>query len=299
MLSLLKIQTIRLTSLPTLCLLSALVLMSKSPAHAGEPILMMQSGWSDNLQSYQKALIELLLLETEAEYGKTELIVVRKKVTTKRSRKLIFETNQRLVSFTSDWAYAQSRGMLKAKRPFFKLMSGLRRCVTSPSFAANTQTPATLAGLKTLSIGSGSEWPDNRVYEHLGIKLTIASQLSHLYEMVKLNRFNCLPLGVLESSETQPVKGTAIISNFYIFYPLPVFINASDLATIKRMELGYDKSLASGSFEKLFEQHFSENMPNSLSAKHIILLDNPSIPSDENKRLKAAFLNQFILSAPQ
>jgi ABC-type amino acid transport substrate-binding protein len=109
--------------------------------------------------------------------------------------------------------------------------------------------------------------------------------------MLAANRFDAFPRGLNEArreldERKQNYPQLAIEKSRALYFPYPVYfwVNKNNVALAKRIELGLNRSLADGSFRKLFESyHAAEIAAIKKEKRKVILLDNTILPAGNAK----------------
>ena len=144
---------------------------------------------------------------------------------------------------------------------------------------------------KQLIFGLNSQWADLPIMRANGFSVITSSDYENLFVMLAANRFDAFPRGLNEArreldERKQNYPQLAIEKSRALYFPYPVYfwVNKNNVALAKRIELGLNRSLADGSFRKLFESyHAAEIAAIKKEKRKVILLDNTILPAGNAK----------------
>ena len=114
----------------------------------------------------------------------------------------------------------------------------------------------TLADLRKLRVGLGSQWPDTDVMRHNHFEVVTSLNYDPLFKMLAANRFDFFPRGLYEVWNEEAAHkglGLTIEKNIMLYYEVPFyfFVNKNNQALAQRIERGLQMALADGSFNQL------------------------------------------------
>jgi len=144
---------------------------------------------------------------------------------------------------------------------------------------------------KQLMFGLNSQWADLPIMRSNGFSVVTSSDYENLFAMLAANRFDAFPRGLNEArrelderKQNYPQLAIEKSKAFYFPYPVYFWVNKNNEALAKRIELGLNRSLADGSFRKLFESyHATEITAIKREKRKVILLDNTILPAGNAK----------------
>lgn len=145
---------------------------------------------------------------------------------------------------------------------------------------------------KNISFGLHQDWPDTAILRANGIPVKTTYKKILLFQQLTRGRFDCFSRGASEIySEylAYQTQGLVIENNLLIYYPLPLFffVNKSRPILAERIQLGLQRLIASGEFERIFEQYFSPVIVKlKLSERAVIDLYNPTLSEKTVDALK-------------
>ncbi|MDO3383207.1 hypothetical protein [Gilvimarinus algae] len=165
--------------------------------------------------------------------------------------------------------------------PLLKGTLGQRLAIVRRDRLAEFNQIRTLEQLQQKSAGIGFDWIDKHFFEHNGLAYTTGADTTQLFNMLLHQRFDYLPLGMLEAESALEHSGMAdqlaIVDNLIIDYPLPVYlqvsVNRPELA--ERLAYGLKNAQEDGSLDALFETHYGALMEKFSDYRRISLAPLP------------------------
>jgi hypothetical protein len=142
----------------------------------------------------------------------------------------------------------------------------------------------TLDELKQLTFGQGRFWADTRILEANQFKVVKVTKYTNIFFMVDGERFDAFPRGVLEPfnelAKRPQLSNLAVEKNLMVVYKMPyyLFVAKNNQKLADDLELGLNRAIADGSFDKTF---FSDPSIQDVIAKadmksrKIFYIDNP------------------------
>jgi hypothetical protein len=116
----------------------------------------------------------------------------------------------------------------------------------------------TLDELKQLTFGQGRFWADTRILEANQFKVVKVTKYPNIFFMVDGERFDAFPRGVLEPfselAKRPQLSNLAVEKNLMIAYKMPyyLFVEKNNHRLADDLELGLNRAIADGSFDKTF-----------------------------------------------
>lgn len=124
-----------------------------------------------------------------------------------------------------------------------------------------------LDDLKSLSIGQGPGWSTGKILEDNGFNVVYGGPYSTLIPMLEANRFQLLMRGIFEvNSEYKTYKEKMpqlmIVENIaiYTYLPMYYFVAKNQPELAQRIEYGLKKAFENGQLDKLFRNHFKDDL---------------------------------------
>jgi hypothetical protein len=239
----------------------------------------------DIRREYGYELIETILKATEPDFGSYEFKISAPKCSRKRELqqlkigKLI---NVSIVPDTKEW----EDNAIPIRIPVKKGVLGYKIFLIRKDKRDLFSKINSIEELKELKGGGEKQWTTTSAMEKLGFNLVAGSDYEGLFRMLAVGRFDYFPRGVTEifdEIKSRPVfeRDCAVEESLAIYFPLPVYIFVSPLfpKLAVRLEAGFKKIIADGSFDKLFFEYYSDSLCKAkLKDRKIFRMNNPLLP---------------------
>jgi len=147
----------------------------------------------------------------------------------------------------------------------------------------------TLDDLKRVRLAQGQEWPDTQILQANGIPVITAPKYEGLFKMLTGKRFDYFPRSTMEIWDEQEINADTLEVEphlaLHYFYDAYFMVNRKNTKLANDLRDGFEKAIADGSFDKLFQQYFGERLRKArLETRTVIELRNPLLtpgtPSD-------------------
>ncbi len=178
----------------------------------------------------------------------------------------------------------REQSLLPVRIPIFKGLYGWRLLLIPQGQQAAWREVDSLADLKRKTLVQGHDWPDTEILRANGLTVTTGASFAALFKMLAIGRAQAFPRSVLEivwEQETQK-QLFAIEPSLVLHYPTAVyfFVRPDDHRLAGLVELGLNRLLANGAFDRLFDQHHAEAIRSAgLHKRRLIELHNPLLPA--------------------
>ena len=152
--------------------------------------------------------------------------------------------------------------------------------------------------LRKFKVGQGLGWGDIKVWESNGFKVERGSDYEGLFNMLRLERFDFFPRGILGITEEyedrkNTIAGLATEETILIYYPWPRYFFCSNSSEGKklaeRVKVGLIKMMENGDYDRIFKKHFENKIKKlNLKKRKFFKLDNPLLTSQtplDNRKL--------------
>ncbi|MBC3807314.1 hypothetical protein H8K52_08155 [Undibacterium seohonense] len=135
--------------------------------------------------------------------------------------------------------------------------------------------------LKPYTAGQGSSWPDVAILKANQLPVLTSIGYDSLFTMLAGERFDYFPRSVFEiwnelkSHHDQTIE---VEQSFILHYPSAcyIFITPRRPQVAEDLRQGFEKIIANGLFEKLFQHHNQENIERAkIKQRTVIQLNNP------------------------
>jgi hypothetical protein len=231
----------------------------------------------DTRGEYKEALLRLALEHTVEDYGPYQFTTDAPWMNTLQAKKQL-QTGEQLNVFIAVTTPEWEQETLAIKIPVRKGLLNYRLLLIHKDDQALFENITKLEELKALSVGLLHNWSITTILENQGFNIKRGSNYDGLFQMLDFHRFHYIPRGVNEIfSELEQRK--AILSNviiapniaLYIPTPSYIFVSPQYPRLAKRLEEGLEKIIQNGNFERLFQEHFSDNIKSANLNQRIIL----------------------------
>ena len=172
--------------------------------------------------------------------------------------------------------------------PLCKGLTGWRILFIRPDSQPAFSNIKNVNDLRRHTAGHGNDWPDAARYESLDLPQKLSGSWKGLFNMLKQNRIDYLSRSALEIYDEEdafPELNLKVESQLVIHYPAAYYfyVNKNNKRLAKDIQVGLERAIADGSFDKLFNRYFSERIKNlNLDNRRII-----NIPLPEDVKLIA------------
>ena len=264
-------------------------------------------GITPQRDDYQVAILKLALEKTRSTHG--DYKIERKLETLSRSRAhraiaqgefLNIHASPLRPLLTEQDRREQMEESIPVKIPLMKSLLGYRSLIIRRRDYEQFSEITDAAKLKSLVAGQGRGWTDISIYEHNTYQVRGDAEYFTLFSMLLAGRFDYIPLSVIEvngalSRFEQYSDSLMVLPDLMLYYPLPTLfhVSAKHPALADRLEHGLTQARQDGSLDRLFEQHFSEQVQQMKSARlRVFVLENPGVPTEMG-------LDQPLLLSPK
>ncbi|MFD2167744.1 hypothetical protein ACFSJY_15940 [Thalassotalea euphylliae] len=242
--------------------------------------------FTDNKQSYYIDLLDLAMKNTVDEYGpyRLEAVVVEMPL----GRTAIMVEKQDVIDITWQMTSRQLEQKLGTVYwPLLKGMMGHRIFIINkgdqPKFPADMSEEQ----LKELVAGQGNDWPDAKIMEHNGYRVTTSPAMAIL-NMLEKRRLDYFPRAIHEPwTEIAQRNAFRVEQHILLKYPAPMFffVKKENTELQQRLSLGLERAYQNGDIDRLFATHpiTSEIMERAqLEKRQVFELENPLLSENAN-----------------
>lgn len=251
----------------------------------------------DKRNEYSEKLLKLVLKKTEAKYGKAE---VGYGPAMSRDRLLRELERGELVQVADAPARTDFEDrLLPVRFPLRKGLLGYRLLLIDQKDKAKFANIDSVDALKALRGGTGTQWSITRIWDQAGFQTVKENDYESLFRRLGLGQFDYFARGVNEVfDEYETRKGQlpniVIESSLALYVPLPTyyFVSPSKPVVAARIHEGLEAMLRDGSFEKLFQEYYGDDIKRAnLPGRRILSIDNPTLSPQTPLDRKALWLN--------
>lgn len=177
--------------------------------------------------------------------------------------------------------------MLPVRFPMLKGLLGYRVLIIHSEDQVRFDKVTTLDELKQFSFGQALDWADTGILKSNGFNVITSSNYPSLFDMMQARRFDAFPRGVVEpwgELAQRDLPNLTVENKLVIVYPMPFyfFVKKDNVSLAKLVELGLEKALANGEFDRYFAQSLEQGFKLDLSVlegRRFIHLTNPHLTS--------------------
>jgi len=167
--------------------------------------------------------------------------------------------------------------------PLYKGLLGHRFLIIRKGDQATFDNIKTLEDLRKIRLGQGTAWVDTKILEANGLKVVKTMKYQNLFNMLDGSRFDAFPRAVFEpfsEVDKHPELNLTVEKNLMLVYKMDfyLFVSKSKKQLAREFELGLNRAIADGSFEKVFMSSPSVQEAISkgdLKNRIVIPLNNP------------------------
>jgi hypothetical protein len=233
---------------------------------------------------YPLLLIRSAMERTEARYGTFTIERFSSPLTRARALKELGVGN--VTVFVAPTRPAWEAAAIPIRIPIRKGILGYKLLLIHQDDQARFNNVRTLDDLKTLRLGSGSQWSSSAAYRKLGFKVYGGSKYEPLFGMLAARRFDYFPRGVNEvfaemEARKDSHKTLVVAAGLAVYIPQPsyFFVSPKYPQLAKRLQTGLEAMQADGTLERLFWQyHRSAIEKADLKNRRIIKMENRNLP---------------------
>jgi two-component sensor histidine kinase len=158
---------------------------------------------------------------------------------------------------------AREAALFPIRRCLYKGMGGWRIALVRE--ADQFRAVATLGDLGAFVAGQGHDWPDTDVLRANGLPVEAVAYYGSLFGLLADGTIDYFPRSVLEvltEAERHATDGIVIDPHLLIRYPAATyfFVNGRNAPLAEELRQAFDDSLADGSFDRLFREHFGDSI---------------------------------------
>jgi len=168
--------------------------------------------------------------------------------------------------------------------PIDKGLIGWRLVLISNKTPEKFKSVFTRDELRKLIACQGHDWPDTAILRGNGIQVVTNPNYQNLFRLVTEGIADYFPRSSLEiwnELDKHSSEGIMLDPYITIHYSAAMyfFVNKTNTKLLNDISNGFEKAIADGSFERLFQSEYGEKLRKAkFSSRHIINLENPLLP---------------------
>ena len=149
--------------------------------------------------------------------------------------------------------------------PLCKGLTGWRVLFIRPESQQQFSAIKSTNDLKRYTAGNGNDWPEAILYDQVGLPQKLSGSWKGLFYMLKQNRIDYLSRSALEIYDEEdafPELNLKVESKLIIQYPAAYYfyVSKNNEQLAADIEIGLERAIADGSFDKIFNRYFSEKL---------------------------------------
>lgn len=234
---------------------------------------------------YFYRLLEMVLKRTEATDGPFSINTFPGQMSANRSV-MELQKNGVINLIWNGTTPERERDLLPVKISLIRELNSYRLCLIRKDDQPRFDDIKTLADLRKLVAGSGTQWPDTDILRANGLPVMTTTHHASLFPMLAAKRFDYTARGIYEvfgEAQQHADKGIMIDDKIMIYYALPIyfFVNKDNTALAGRLERGLKAVIADGSFDRLLMSvpGFKRGMDELRKTKRrLLVLESPFKP---------------------
>ena len=238
--------------------IGAILLFSSALADATETLKLVVPPFAYNNRPetvYFYRLLEMVLKKTEATDGPFSIDTYPGQMSANRSV-MELKQNGAINLIWNGTTPERERDLLPIRISLIRELNSYRLCLIRKDDQARFDDIRTLADLRKLVAGSGTQWPDTDILRANGLPVMTTTHHASLFPMLVAKRFDYTARGIYEvfgEAQQHGDKGIIIDDKIMIYYALPIyfFVNKDNTALANRLERGLKATIADGSFDRL------------------------------------------------
>ncbi|GAB7022085.1 substrate-binding periplasmic protein [Salidesulfovibrio brasiliensis] len=258
------------------------IFMFSVPAAALDTVITYAPNPTDKRHDYPLALLELAFEKTVSDFGPFNLLKTYEGSTRNRTLAELIEgkrLNVAVAATRPKW----ERAAIPIRVPILKDLLDYRLLLVTRGNARKFSRIQSYSDLKAVRFGARIQWTTTRILKEHGFQIVTAPNFEGLFGMLSYGRFDALIRGLFEiydehETHSNQYPNLMIEPTLALHLPMPSYFFVSPEAPrlARRIEAGLRRAQKDGSFDKLFNEHFSENkMKAGLEGRRIIHIPNP------------------------
>lgn len=257
-----------------------------------------------NVRSYYRDLIELVLARTDAAFGPARLQDVPG--SSPQGRLLALLDRGKLDVLWTATSRQREAQALPIRIPLDMGLTGQRALVIRKQDVALFDSIRNLADLKRFRACQGAYWPDNDILRAAGLRVIEYDWIDLAYPAMRRHQCDYLPRSVTEiDGEVRTLGGDDLVvyDRLIVAYPMPMylFVAHGNTKLAERLQDGLQGLVADGGLRRFMERHPATApvfRPNRFQGVRVLRLENPSLPPETPLGDQRLWLDLTTLSPP-
>jgi len=239
---------------------------------------------SNDRERFIWEVLRLSLEATREEFGDYQIIPVEDINQVREDQVLYNDTG--VVNIISDTIRQEHIDKITPINiPILRHLLGYRVFLIKEDNALKMSSIADIEDLREFSFGVGPGWGDKIILEASGIEVFVANDYESLFRHLSSGHFDIFSRGVNEilgeyDNKIKEYPDMFIDDNVLLYYPLTRYFWFADSfegdKLRERVSWGIDEIIKDGSFYKLFDEYFKDDLEKlKLDERVIIRIENP------------------------
>lgn len=232
---------------------------------------------------YELAVLQAALAETQAEQS-VNIHLVKRALGSLRGRKEVARgelVNVYASGYRKD-DLVTSGQLIPLPVPLLQGLLGYRQLLIKRDRLDSYKHIDSLAALRQLTIGQGTNWPDIDIYKYHQVPVDDSGRFGVLPGMLARGRFDALALAIVEAEPILANSGLSqalmVLPDLLVYYPQPLifYVSGQFPELAQRLQVGLDALVSSGKLELLFQQHYADTLAGLREGNYnVIVLTHP------------------------
>jgi hypothetical protein len=257
-----------------------------------------------NVRSYYRDLIQLVLSRTDEAFGPAQLQDVPG--SSPQGRLLALLDYDKLDVLWTATSQQREKQALPIRIPLDMGLTGQRALVIRKHDVALFDSIRNLADLQRLKACQGAYWPDTNILRAAGLRVIEYDWIDLAYPATRRHECDYLPRSVTEiDGEVAALGGDDLMvyDRLILAYPMPMylFVAHRNPGLAKRLQTGLEDLVADGGLRRFMEQHPATSpvfRQNRFQGVRVLRLENPSLPPETPLGDHRLWLDLTTLSPP-
>lgn len=248
--------------------------------------------WSGNRsearQVYEREVLNAIMKATESELGPWQIEESLDDYPGDEESMAFTEKGQDLLVTVAGNQKFRINEVIMIPHPITKNLLGYRVLIIREEDAAKFNQIHNAADLQKLKYGIPQTWSDAEVFRQNGYNVVEDGNFDGIFERLHSGLIDYVSFGANEimgvfHERASRFKGLTIDQHLLLFYPFPLvfYVNPQLPQLAERIENGFQKIIASGKLDTIFNYHYGNIVEQlNLDKRVLFTIDNPLIPDD-------------------
>ena len=241
---------------------------------------------ADNQKLYYQSLFVKVMQHSKPEFGDYQIVPVHLPMLQERA---LVSLNRDIIDVYWTMTSKQREKDYRAIRvPLMQGIIGYRVAIVSKATEEAFKNITTLDDFTHYAAVQGPGWPDTQIMRDAGIRVGIQNSWQNMFLAVEKGYADFFPRSIVEAWAEFEIYGNdnlVIDETQMLYYPAAMyfFVTKDQESLAQRLEIGLQKMIENGEFQKHFNRFPSHRKALSLLSNHkrrIHKMANPFLPED-------------------